>query len=188
MKLIVGLGNPGGKYEETRHNVGFMVVDALARKADIAFTSTRFGGDFGQGAVRRHKAALLKPQTFMNCSGDSVGPAARFYKVQGEDLVVVHDDLDLELGRLQLRRGGGTGGHHGLESIVERLGSEDFIRLRVGIGKPEARERTVGHVLGGFARDEAPVWKEVADKAVAAVEALFEHGLAKAMTEFNRRG
>ena len=188
MKLIAGLGNPGGRYEETRHNVGFVIVDALAARAQIALTSNKFEGEFGQGTLRRQKVALLKPQTFMNCSGDSVAPAARFYKVLGEDLIVVHDELDLPLGRLQLRRGGGTGGHHGLDSIIDRLGTDDFIRLRVGIGKPEERERTVGHVLGGFSRDEAPMWKEVASRAVSAIEALFDHGLAKAMTLFNRRG
>ncbi len=187
MKLIVGLGNPGGKYEDTRHNVGFMVVDALAAKCGIAFTATKFEGDFGQGAVKGEKAALLKPQTFMNCSGDSVGPAARFYKVYGDDLIVVHDELDLPLGRLQVRKGGGTGGHHGLDSIVDRLGTDDFIRVRLGIGKPETRERVVGHVLGGFSKDEAPLWEEVAKKAVLAVETIIQKGLARAMNDFNRR-
>ena len=187
MKLIVGLGNPGGKYEDTRHNVGFSVVDAVAQRANIAVSSTRFGGEFGQGTVRRQKAAILKPQTYMNCSGDSVAPAARFYKVEGDDLIVVHDDIDLPLGRLQVRRGGGTGGHHGLESIVERLGNEDFIRVRIGIGKPDLKEKVVGHVLGGFSADEAPLWKDVADKAVAAIETIVELGLERAMNQFNRR-
>lgn len=187
MKLIVGLGNPGERYEDTRHNVGFQVIDALAQKAGIALTSNKFGGEFGQGSVRGEKAALLKPQTYMNCSGDSVGPAARFYKVTGEDLIVVHDELDMPLGRLQLKKGGGTGGHHGLDSIVDRLGTDDFVRIRLGIGKPEAKERTVGHVLGGFGRDEAPLWKEVSERAVAAIEALLKVGLAKAMNDFNRR-
>ncbi|MGC4117413.1 MAG: aminoacyl-tRNA hydrolase [Myxococcales bacterium] len=187
MKLIVGLGNPGDRYEETRHNVGFQVIDALAQKAGIDLSSTKFDGDFGQGGVKGEKVALLKPQTYMNCSGDSVGPAARFYKVMGEDLIVVHDELDMPLGRLQLRKGGGTGGHHGLDSIVERLGTDDFIRIRVGIGKPETKERTVGHVLGGFTKEEAPLWKETSDKAVAAIEAILKAGLAKAMNDFNRR-
>ena len=187
MKLIVGLGNPGERYEDTRHNVGFQIVDALAQKAGITLSSNKFEGEFGQGSVKGEKVALLKPQTFMNCSGDSVGPAARFYKVVGEDLIVVHDELDMPLGRLQLRKGGGTGGHHGLDSIVERLGMDDFIRIRVGIGKPESKERTVGHVLGGFTKDEAPLWKETAEKAVAAIEAILKVGLAKAMNDFNRR-
>jgi len=187
MKLIVGLGNPGNRYEDTRHNVGFQIVDALAAKAAVALSSTKFNGEFGQGSLKGEKVALLKPQTYMNCSGDSVAPAARFYKVVGDDLIVVHDELDMPLGRLQLRKGGGTGGHHGLDSIVERLGTDDFIRLRVGIGKPETKERTVGHVLGGFSKEEATLWQETAQKAVAAIEALVKVGLAKAMNDFNRR-
>jgi PTH1 family peptidyl-tRNA hydrolase len=137
--------------------------------------------------VRKQKAAILKPQTYMNCSGDSVAPAARFYKVTGDDLIVVHDDIDLPLGRLQLRKGGGTGGHHGVESIVERLGTEDFVRVRIGVGKPELKEKVVGHVLGGFSADEALLWKDVADKAVAAIATIIELGLTPAMNQFNRR-
>lgn len=187
MKLIVGLGNPGDRYEDTRHNVGFQVVDALARKAGIGLTSSKFSGELGQGALKGEKAALLKPQTFMNCSGDSVAPAARFYKVYGEDLIVIHDELDMPLGRLQLKKGGGTGGHHGLDSIIDRLGTDDFVRVRIGIGKPENKERTVGHVLGGFSKDEAPLWEEVSQKAITAIEALVAKGLAKAMNDYNRR-
>ena len=187
MKLIVGLGNPGDRYEQTRHNVGFQIVDALAAKTGICLSSSKFEGELGQGSLKGQKVALLKPKTFMNCSGDSVGPAARFYKVVGDDLIVVHDELDMPLGRLQLKKGGGTGGHHGLDSIVERLGTGDFVRVRVGIGKPETKQRTVGHVLGGFTKDEASLWKETADRAVGAIEAIFRAGLAKAMNDFNRR-
>jgi peptidyl-tRNA hydrolase, PTH1 family len=187
MKLIVGLGNPGRSYEETRHNVGFRVLDELARAAGIALASTRFHGDFGQGVLQGEKTALLKPQTFMNLSGDAVAPAARFYKVGPEDLIVVHDELDLPLGRLQLKKGGGTGGHRGLESIVERLGSEDFIRVRVGIGKPENKERTVGYVLGGFTQEEALLLEEVAARAIAAIASIVGQGLGRAMNEHNRR-
>lgn len=187
MKLIVGLGNPGRQYQGTRHNVGFRVVDELARKAGIALSSNKFEGEYGQGTLAGTKAALLKPQTYMNLSGDSVAPAARFYKVEPEDLIVVHDELDLPFGRLQLKKGGGTGGHNGLNSIVERLGSNEFIRLRVGIGKPETKERVVGHVLGGFAQSEAGQLQELTAKAVEAIEAILEKGLQKAMTEFNRK-
>lgn len=187
MKLIVGLGNPGRQYQGTRHNIGFAVVDELARKAGIALASNKFEGEYGQGTLAGSKAALLKPQTYMNLSGDSVAPAARFYKVEPDNLIVVHDELDLPFGRLQLKKGGGTGGHNGLSSIVERLGNGDFIRLRIGIGKPETKERVVGHVLGGFAKGEAGVVKEVTAKAVEAIEAIILKGLQKAMTEFNRK-
>ncbi len=187
MKLIVGLGNPGRQYQRTRHNIGFRVIDELARKAGIALSSNKFEGEYGQGAVAGTRTALLKPQTYMNLSGDSVAPAARFYKVEPEDLIVVHDELDLPFGRLQLKKGGGTGGHNGLDSIVDRLGSEEFIRLRVGIGKPETRERVVGHVLGSFAQDESAQVEALTEKAVEAIEAIIQKGLAKAMTEFNRK-
>jgi PTH1 family peptidyl-tRNA hydrolase len=187
MKLIVGLGNPGRQYQGTRHNVGFRVVDQLARKAGIALSSNKFEGEYGQGTLAGMKAALLKPQTYMNLSGDSVAPAARFYKVEPEDLIVVHDELDLPFGRLQLKKGGGTGGHNGLNSIVERLGSNEFVRLRIGIGKPETKERVVGHVLSGFAQSEAGQLEELTTKAVEAIEAILERGLQKAMTEYNRK-
>lgn len=187
MKLIVGLGNPGRQYQGTRHNIGFRVIDELARLADISLSSNRFNGEFGQGSLDGQRTAVLKPQTYMNLSGDSVAPAARFFKVGSEDLVVVHDELDLPFGRLQLKRGGGTGGHNGLSSIVERMGSEDFIRVRIGIGKPDTKEKVVGHVLSGFNREEAAALDEIARRAVEAIRAVLAVGLAKAMTEFNRR-
>ncbi len=187
MKLIAGLGNPGSRYEATRHNAGFAVVDRLAHEAKISFSSTKFQGEYGQGTLLGEKVALLKPQTYMNLSGDSVAAAARFYKVEPTDLIVIHDEMDLALGRLQLKRGGGAGGHHGIESIIDRLGSADFIRLRVGIGKPEGRERVVGHVLSGFGKEEAALFDEAAANAVEAVRTLLTAGLAKAMTRFNKR-
>jgi PTH1 family peptidyl-tRNA hydrolase len=187
MKLIVGLGNPGRQYHRTRHNIGFRVVDELAHREGIAFSSSKFQGEWGQGAVGREKVALLKPQTYMNLSGDSVAPAARFFKVGPEDLIVVHDDIDLPFGRLQLKIGGGTGGHNGLNSIVEQLGSEDFIRVRIGIGKPEAKEAVIGHVLSSFDREEAKALDDIAARAVDAIRAIISGGLAMAMNEFNRR-
>ncbi|HCF56689.1 MAG TPA: aminoacyl-tRNA hydrolase [Myxococcales bacterium] len=187
MKLIVGLGNPGRRYGAPRHNVGFRIVDALASEARIGFSVNKFDAAYGQGTLEGQKIALLKPQTFMNLSGSSVAPAAQFYKVEPEDLIVVHDELDLPFGRLQLKRGGGTGGHRGLNSIVERLGSSDFIRVRVGIGKPDSKERVVGHVLSGFGKDEASALEEVAKRAVDAVRTLLREGAPKAMTEFNKK-
>ena len=186
MKLIVGLGNPGSKYQGTRHNVGFRIVDLLARRFDVALSSNKFQGEYGQGTIEGQKVALLKPQTYMNLSGDSVAPAARFYKVEPEDLIVIHDELDLPFGRLQLKRGGGTGGHNGLNSIVDWMGSADFIRLRFGIGKPETKEKVVGHVLSSFSKGEAALLEETAQRGVEAIRTALTLGLAKAMTEFNR--
>ena len=190
MKLIVGLGNPGREYEATRHNLGFRVVDALADRARIAFTSTKFSAESGQGTLAGHKVLLLKPQTYMNLSGQSVGPAAHFFKIAPGDLIVVHDELDLALGRLQLRQGGGTGGHNGLKSIVQCLGSGDFVRLRVGIGQPQGpdhRERVTGPVLSKFSAGEVAQIDEVVETAARAIEACLEQGLSRAMTAFNRR-
>lgn len=188
MKLIVGLGNPGSEYEATRHNVGFMVIDELASQAGISLSSKKFDAAYGQGSVEGVKAALLKPQTYMNLSGDSVAPAARFFKVEPQDLVVVHDELDLPLGRLQVKLGGGTGGHNGLRSIVARLGSGDFVRIRVGIGKPNAgRSRVVGHVLSPFSRDEQETVEEAVKRAAEAVQVVVARGVQKAMNEFNKR-
>lgn len=190
MKLIVGLGNPGREYEATRHNLGFRVIDALARRAHIDLSSTKFSAESGQGMLEGHKVLLLKPQTYMNLSGQSVGPAAHFYKIAPENLVVIHDDLDLALGRLQLRQGGGTGGHNGLKSIVQCLGSSDFVRLRVGIGKPQgpdAGQKVVGHVLSKFDAGEAGQIDEAVASAARAVETCLCQGLAKAMNAFNRR-
>ena len=148
MKLICGLGQPGARVRGHRHNVGFMVVDRLAGAVGIALGQSKFEGRFGPGRRRaRRGCSCSSPQTFMNLSGEAVAAAARFYKVAPEDLLVVHDELDLPFGRLQLKAGGGTGGHNGLESIVEQLGTDDFARLRFGIGKPEgpnAKERVVG--------------------------------------------
>ncbi len=188
MKLIVGLGNPGSEYETTRHNVGFMVIDELARQAGVSLTSKKFDSEYGQGTVEGEKAALLKPQTYMNLSGDSVAPAARFFKVDPQDLVVVHDELDLPLGRLQVKLGGGTGGHNGLRSIVERLGNGDFVRIRVGIGKPDAgRSKVVGHVLSPFGKDERDAVEEAVKRAAEAVRAVVARGVSSAMNTFNKR-
>jgi PTH1 family peptidyl-tRNA hydrolase len=187
MKLIVGLGNPGSQYEKTRHNIGFLVVEELAKRARIGLSSVKFEGEFGQGGLQGQKVLLLKPQTYMNLSGSSVARASRFYKVVSDDLMVIHDELDLPLGRIQFKKGGGTGGHHGLDSIVESLGYSDFVRLRVGIGKPEQKEKMVGYVLGEFSREETEQRKEVVIQAATALEAWAWKGLQFAMNGFNRR-
>jgi PTH1 family peptidyl-tRNA hydrolase len=192
MKLVAGLGNPGREYAGNRHNVGFMVIDALAQEAGLVFSQQKFEAEYAQGQVAGEKAVLLKPQTYMNLSGQSVVPALRFFKVATNDLVVVHDELDLPLGRLQVKSGGGTGGHNGLKSIAGLLGDEGFVRIRVGIGKPqvpgEKRSQVVGHVLGDFAKDEQKAADEAIARAVAAVKAVLSQGAQTAMNEFNRKG
>jgi peptidyl-tRNA hydrolase, PTH1 family len=189
-RLVVGLGNPGREYAGHRHNVGFMVVDRLAGAVGIPLGQSKFEGRFGQGDAGRTRVLLLEPETFMNVSGESVSAAARFFKVPPEHLLVVHDELDLSFGRLQLKKGGGTGGHNGLESIVEHLGTTDFARLRFGIGKPQgpnAKERVVGHVLHDFSTEEKAALPGLFDRAVDMARAWLTLGLAEAMNRHNRR-
>src|SRR6266566_5965878 len=149
--LVVGLGNPGREYQRNRHNVGHMVVDELARRHDGAWRA-KFSGQLAEVRIDGHKVALLKPETFMNESGRSVQAAARFFKVEPDAILVVHDEGDLELGRLQARRGGGLAGHNGLRSIAKQLGTPDFLRLRVGVGRPGRGDQRplADYVLSNF--------------------------------------
>ncbi len=189
-RLVVGLGNPGREYAGHRHNVGFMVVDRLAGAVRIALGQSKFQGRFGQGDIGKTRLLLLEPETYMNVSGEAVSAAARFFKVAPDDLLVVHDELDLAFGRLQLKRGGGTGGHNGLESIVEQLGTPDFARLRFGIGKPtgpNAKERVVGHVLHDFTSEERAALPVLLERAAEMARAWLTLGLAEAMNRHNRR-
>ncbi|PZR17502.1 MAG: aminoacyl-tRNA hydrolase [Archangium gephyra] len=188
MKIICGLGNPGREYEGNRHNIGFMVLDVLAQRWRVNFNNHKFDADLATANVAGDKVLLLKPQTFMNLSGTSLGAAARFYKVTAEDVLVVHDELDIPFARLALKQGGGSGGHNGLNSIRESWGEEQYARLRFGIGKPtgpNARERVVGHVLGDFSKEERDVLPELIGKSVDICESWTRDGLAKAMNRHN---
>jgi len=189
-RLVVGLGNPGREYAGHRHNVGYMVLERLAAAVGIPLGQSKFQGRFGQGDVGRLRVLLLAPETYMNASGESVSAAARFFKVAPEDLLLVHDELDLAFGRLQLKKGGGTGGHNGLESVVEQLGTTDFARLRFGIGKPQgpnAKERVVGHVLHDFSSEEKAALEPLLERSVDMARAWLTLGLAEAMNRHNRR-
>ncbi|NVJ09052.1 aminoacyl-tRNA hydrolase [Myxococcus sp. AM001] len=190
MKLIVGLGNPGREYERHRHNIGFMVVEALLSRARAALNQEKFAARVGQGTLAGERVLFVEPQTFMNLSGRSVAEAARFFKVPVADVLVIHDELDLPLGRLQLKAGGGSGGHNGLKSIVSSLGDEGFIRLRFGIGKPEgpnARERVAGYVLSNFDDGERRELESLIDRAMDMTELWLREGLSVAMNRFNRK-
>jgi PTH1 family peptidyl-tRNA hydrolase len=184
--LVAGLGNPGREYARTRHNVGFLVCDELARRHGASFRS-KFSAELAEHRLEGTRVALLKPQTFMNESGRSVGPAVRFFKTEPEDLLVVHDEVDLEPGRLQARRGGGLAGHNGLRSIAQHLGTSEFLRLRVGVGRPERGDpRPVADfVLSPFG-DEVDVDALVA-RAADAVEVVVRDGLEAAQGWFNER-
>jgi peptidyl-tRNA hydrolase, PTH1 family len=182
--LVAGLGNPGREYERTRHNAGWMVVDELARRHDGSFRS-KFAGQLAEVRDGDLRLALLKPETYMNVSGRSVGDAARFFKVEPGALLVVHDDVDLEAGRLQARLGGGLAGHNGLRSIAEVLGTQDFLRLRIGVGRPARGDRrpVADYVLSEF-EPEVDV-EELVSRAADAVEAMARDGLEAAQSRYN---
>jgi PTH1 family peptidyl-tRNA hydrolase len=184
--LVVGLGNPGRQYAETRHNIGFMVVDELARRHGATFRS-KFSGQLAEVRVDGRKLAMLEPQTYMNQSGKSVAPAARFFKVPLPALLVVHDDVDLAPGRLQIRLGGGLAGHNGLRSIVHQLGAPDFLRLRIGVGRPERGDpRPVADFVLTPFPPEVDVDAIVA-RAADAVETIAAYGAEAAQQRYNER-
>ena len=186
LQLIVGLGNPGPEYANTRHNCGFMVVDRLAQRWGIPLAlEKRFQGSYGEGFALGGKRRLLKPETYMNRSGQSVRAVLDWYKLDPASVLVVYDDMDLPLGRLRLRGSGSAGGHNGMKSIIQHLGSEAFPRLRLGVGKPKGNQDVVGYVLGGFAPAEQAVLDQVLSAAVEAVECCLREGLMAAMNRFN---
>ncbi len=182
--LVAGLGNPGHEYERTRHNLGWLVLDELARRHGGSWRS-KFSGSFADVRLGELRLGLLKPETFMNESGRAVGEAARFYKVEPERLIVVHDDVDLEPGRLQARAGGGLAGHNGLRSLAQHLGSQEFERLRIGVGRPGRGDaRSVSDwVLSGFAPEDDV--EALIAKAADAVETIAADGLEAAQAHFN---
>lgn len=185
--LIAGLGNPGAEYERTRHNVGFLVVEEIGRRLGAGFRS-KFAARLAEARLEGRRVALLEPQTYMNDSGRSLAAAARFFKTPPERVLIVHDDVDLSFGRLQVRLGGGLAGHNGLRSVAEHLGSPDFARLRVGVGRPDRGDRrpVADFVLSPFP-PEADVEGVVA-RAADAAEAVVVDGLDAAQLRFNERG
>jgi PTH1 family peptidyl-tRNA hydrolase len=185
MKIIVGLGNPGRKYEHTRHNAGFMAVDALARGLRFALSQEKYHALVGRGRIGDEELLLAKPQTFMNESGRSVGAILRYTYAKPADLVVVHDELDLPPGTVRIKSGGGHGGHNGLRSIIEHIGTPDFIRVRVGVGRPEAGRDAAEHVLSPFRPDERALAADAVEWAAEAVKAIIIDGLVKATNKFN---
>lgn len=186
MKIIVGLGNPGPQYSATKHNVGFMVVDELARRWKITSWRDKFNAEVAEYRGGAETVLLVKPQTYMNLSGVAVGELCRFYKVSPEDVTVIFDDLDLPAGKLRLRMKGGSGGHRGIESLLIHLPQDSFGRIRIGIGRPPQGWEVADYVLSRFTADEEPVIKETLNRAADAVEAILKSGLTKAMNQFNK--
>lgn len=187
MKLIVGLGNPGARYEETRHNIGFAVVEELARRHGVAFRSAAGPAMIGRARLDSGDVLLARPTTFMNLSGHAVAGLAQYYRVALPDILVVVDDVNLPLGRLRARARGSTGGHNGLKSVAEQLGTEAFARLRVGVGRGDDRRDLADHVLARFDRDEQAAIDAAVGRAADAAEIFASDGIERVMNAFNRQ-
>ncbi len=189
--LVVGLGNPGSEYAANRHNIGFMVIDALAKELSAGSFRARLGGELTEATIRGDKLVLLKPQQYMNLSGIPTQKVAAFYKIDLSRTLVVHDEIDLPYERLRLKSGGGHGGHNGLRSLTEQLGA-DYLRLRCGVGRPDLpgaqadKDRVVGHVLGDFSKTEQKTLPVFIAEAASAVRRVIEKGPTLAMNEVNR--
>ena len=184
--IIAGLGNPGQKYQWTRHNAGFLFLDRIAALEGISIARKQFSGQTAEWDRKNTRLVLLKPQTFMNLSGRSVISALQFYKLKPEQLIVAHDDVDLPLGTVRLKQGGGHGGHNGLRSIMELLGRGDFLRLRIGVGKPLHGDVS-DYVLGNFSPKEMEIVARVLDGALEQLETALDEGVPKAMSLYNSR-
>ncbi len=187
MKLFVGLGNPTAQYERTRHNVGFRAAEQFARAHGISLDGKKWNGLYGVGQAKGEKIAILLPQTYMNLTGESAGPAMRFFKVAPEDVVALHDELDLPFGRLQMKKGGGSAGHNGLKSLVQHLGTPDFLRMRIGVSRPPPKWDTAAYVLANFTGAEESQLDDVLDRCSTGLELLIEKGAVAAMNEVNRK-
>ena len=184
--LVVGLGNPGAKYESTRHNMGFLVVDKLAQNEKLKFNKLRFKAWTATWEVGGEKVLLMKPQTYMNLSGEAVGQAARFYKISADHVLVISDDIALPAGKLRIRAGGSAGGHNGLKNIIQHLGTDRFPRIKVGVGSPQQAEHDIADwVTGKPMGEDQKVIIEALDKAVAAIPVLIGQGVDRAMNRFN---
>jgi PTH1 family peptidyl-tRNA hydrolase len=183
--LIAGLGNPGEKYENTRHNAGFQVVDALSRSCSIPLSKSKFDLVFGRGTIEGVDAILAKPMAYMNRSGPPLKKLADYYGIPSEDLFIIYDDIDLTFERIRIKEKGGHGGHNGLRSLIDAFGTNDFPRLRIGIGRPGTSTDVTGHVLGRFSVEEAEIFTRMVDSAGQAVVAVLKDGLTVAMNNFN---
>lgn len=183
MFLIVGLGNPGKEYEDTRHNIGFEAIDYLSRKYNIDINRSKFKGVFGEGFINGQKVILLKPTTYMNLSGESIIEVINFYKLDNNEVIVIYDDISLEIGKLRIREKGSAGGHNGIKSIIANMGVDIFPRIKIGVGQPKGD--LVSHVLGKFSKEEVQDLNEVIEASAKAVEIIIKLGTKEAMNELN---
>lgn len=185
MKLIVGLGNPGSEYANTKHNVGFMLADALAEKLNITSWKEKDNALVADAYIGAEKVIIAKPQTYMNNSGEAVAPLMNWYKLEPEELIVIHDDMDIPAGTIRIRKKGSAGGHNGIKSILALVGNENFSRVRIGIGRPLPKWTVVNHVLAPFTAEDAPKIKEAIEYLVPALECMVKEGTDVAMNKFN---
>lgn len=187
MKVIVGLGNPGRRYSKTRHNLGFMVLDKLASIYNIELNKRGFDSIWGEGYIEGEKVILIKPQTFMNLSGKAVEGILKGKKAESSDLLIFCDDMDLEPGKIRIRIRGGSGGHKGLRSIIDNIGTDNFPRIRIGIGRPEDDRDAEDYVLSPFRKPEVPVVEEAILRAAEAAVMIIKDGITAAMNKYNKR-
>ncbi len=185
MKLIVGLGNPGRSYQDTRHNVGFMIADKIAGDFGISFSKKKFDTVYGRGLIEDNEILLVKPLAYMNRSGPPVQQLARYYRIQSKDMLVIHDDIDLAYGRLKIKEKGGHGGHNGIRSLIDAFGGGDFLRLRIGVGRSETGSDVTGHVLGKFPAQQIQFLDRIIKNARNAVVTILSHGTKVGMNLFN---
>lgn len=194
--LIIGLGNPGTKYKNTRHNIGFMAVDYLSGANSIKCSNLDFNSQWGRGIICEREVILAKPQTFMNLSGRAVKALSGFFHKESEDVIVIYDDIDLDLGAIKIRAKGSSGGHRGIESIIEQLGTKNFPRIRLGIGRPgderqgargKRQEDVADYVLSPFNSEEKTVLKQILDKTKDAIDVILKDGIERAMNRFNKK-
>ena len=185
MYLIVGLGNPEPEYSYTRHNMGFDVINKIAKKCEIDISRTKFNGLYGSGIIKDEKVILLKPQTYMNLSGQSIKPFVDFYKIPLENVIVVYDDISLDVGKLRIRAKGSAGGHNGIKNIIQHLGTDVFPRVKVGVGEKPKGMDLADYVLGHFSKDEQPLIRESVERAKDAVSCMLSEGIASAMNKYN---
>lgn len=186
MYLVAGLGNPGKQYDMTRHNIGFEVIDYMAEKLDVKVNKLKFKALYGETKIGMEKVLLVKPQTYMNLSGDSIRDFCNFYKIPPENVIIINDDIAIEAGRLRIRAKGSAGGHNGLKSIIYQLNSDNFPRIRVGVGAPKHEDYDLADfVLGRFSKEEIPILEESIIKAAKAAEEIIRNNIDSAMNKYN---
>ena len=185
MYLIVGLGNPEPEYSYTRHNMGFDVINKIAKKCEIDISRTKFNGLYGSGIIKDEKVILLKPQTYMNLSGNSVKKIVDFYKIEKEKILVIYDDMDIEPGKIKIRKKGSAGGHNGMKSIIQMIGTEEFTRIRVGIGRPVHKGDEINYVIGAISEEDMLKLEEGTEKAQNAIVEILKNGVDSAMNKYN---